>query len=294
MGSEAAGLPISYFVANPSSVTYLSPERPIQGSTKECDNYCVNSTISNQVWSFAVPNASQAEPFTCADSYNNYGYGLDGELPDYLKVTTIPAAITNYEGRDVTYLSGSSDVCDAPFMTEFDCMNGQCEPEDGGLDTSCEAEQQGWCRMARLHAFSQYVHYFYGEGHAVNHKLTEVPYVGHSGCGMFQSSQFASAALYPSLYKASLSKQKKVKAQITVGDFSYSCVSDNKQDGCDTSDSLQGQRKTGPGSVLMGGGTDVDAAFQWQIDHAGGGDFLVLRESGTDAYNDYIWDVRQS
>ena len=39
----------------------------------------------------------------------------------------------------------------------------------------------------------------------------------------------------------------------------------------------------------MGGGTDVDAAFAWQIARAGGGDFLVLRESGTDAYNEYIF-----
>jgi len=41
----------------------------------------------------------------------------------------------------------------------------------------------------------------------------------------------------------------------------------------------------------MGGGSDVDAAFQWQIDRAGGGDFVVLRESGTDAYNSYIWGL---
>ena len=43
-----------------------------------------------------------------------------------------------------------------------------------------------------------------------------------------------------------------------------------------------------PGLVLMGGGTDVDAAFQWMCGRAGGGDFLVIRTSGTDAYNPYI------
>ena len=32
-----------------------------------------------------------------------------------------------------------------------------------------------------------------------------------------------------------------------------------------------------PGLVLMGGGTDVDAAFQWMCQRAGGGDFLVGR-----------------
>ena len=43
-----------------------------------------------------------------------------------------------------------------------------------------------------------------------------------------------------------------------------------------------------PGLVLMGGGTDVDAAFQWMCQRAGGGDFLVIRTSGTGAYNPYI------
>ena len=43
-----------------------------------------------------------------------------------------------------------------------------------------------------------------------------------------------------------------------------------------------------PGLVLMGGGTDVDAAFQWMCGRAGGGDFLVIRTTGTDAYNPYI------
>ncbi|HKW35046.1 MAG TPA: cyanophycinase [Candidatus Acidoferrum sp.] len=45
---------------------------------------------------------------------------------------------------------------------------------------------------------------------------------------------------------------------------------------------------TTPGTVLMGGGTDVDAAFQRMCQRSGGGDFLVIRATGTDAYNPYI------
>src|SRR5260370_27828083 len=45
---------------------------------------------------------------------------------------------------------------------------------------------------------------------------------------------------------------------------------------------------TTPGTVLMGGGTDVDAAFQWMCQRSGGGDFLVIRATGTDACNPYI------
>jgi len=45
---------------------------------------------------------------------------------------------------------------------------------------------------------------------------------------------------------------------------------------------------TTAGTVLMGGGTDVDEAFQWMCQRSGGGDFLVIRATGTDAYNPYI------
>ncbi|HEX8618930.1 MAG TPA: peptidase, partial [Thermoanaerobaculia bacterium] len=42
---------------------------------------------------------------------------------------------------------------------------------------------------------------------------------------------------------------------------------------------------TSAGTVLMGGGSDVAAAFQWMIGKSGGGDFVVIRATGTDAYN---------
>ena len=50
-------------------------------------------------------------------------------------------------------------------------------------------------------------------------------------------------------------------------------------------------RSTTAGQLLMGGGTDVDAAFQWMIGKAGGGDFVVIRATGTDAYNPYIYGL---
>jgi cyanophycinase len=43
-----------------------------------------------------------------------------------------------------------------------------------------------------------------------------------------------------------------------------------------------------PGYALMGGGTDLDDAFRWLCDRSGGGDFLVLRATGSDDYNPYI------
>ena len=45
------------------------------------------------------------------------------------------------------------------------------------------------------------------------------------------------------------------------------------------------------GTVLMGGGADVDAAFSWMINKSGGGDFVVIRATGTNAYNGYIYGL---
>lgn len=45
------------------------------------------------------------------------------------------------------------------------------------------------------------------------------------------------------------------------------------------------------GLGLMGGGTDVDALFTWMGDLAPGGDFVVIRASGADGYNQYVYDL---
>ncbi len=45
------------------------------------------------------------------------------------------------------------------------------------------------------------------------------------------------------------------------------------------------------GTVLMGGGTDVDAAFKWMIQKSAGGDFVIIRAAGTNAYNSYVYGL---
>lgn len=49
-----------------------------------------------------------------------------------------------------------------------------------------------------------------------------------------------------------------------------------------------------PSLVIMGGGPDVDSAFRWMIQRAGvrpgtGGRFVIIRATGTDAYNPYLF-----
>lgn len=48
------------------------------------------------------------------------------------------------------------------------------------------------------------------------------------------------------------------------------------------------------GQVYMGGSTDVDEAFKWMINKANGGDFLILRATGSDGYNQYVYDLANS
>ena len=45
------------------------------------------------------------------------------------------------------------------------------------------------------------------------------------------------------------------------------------------------------GLILMGGGLDVDAAIKWFLQRAGGGDVVVIRATGADGYNQYMFDM---
>jgi len=61
----------------------------------------------------------------------------------------------------------------------------------------------------------------------------------------------------------------------------------------DANAAVQPLAPTAPSLVLMGGGPDVDEAFRWMITRAGirpgtGGRFVVIRATGTEAYNPYI------
>ena len=54
-----------------------------------------------------------------------------------------------------------------------------------------------------------------------------------------------------------------------------------------------------PSTVIMGGGPDVDSAFRWMIERSGvrpgtGGRFVIIRASGTEAYNPYIYYSNQA
>jgi cyanophycinase len=47
--------------------------------------------------------------------------------------------------------------------------------------------------------------------------------------------------------------------------------------------------ETKPGFLLAGGGRDIKAAARWMVEKSGGGDFVILRASGGDGYQDYLY-----
>jgi cyanophycinase-like exopeptidase len=59
--------------------------------------------------------------------------------------------------------------------------------------------------------------------------------------------------------------------------------------GSDVDRSLPAPRRAG--AALMGGEADVDGAFRWLVRRAGGGDFVVIRASGSDDYQSYVFDT---
>jgi cyanophycinase len=48
------------------------------------------------------------------------------------------------------------------------------------------------------------------------------------------------------------------------------------------------QTKPIAGIAMMGGGPDLDEAFRWLCNKGNGGDFLIVRARGDDAYNSYV------
>lgn len=72
--------------------------------------------------------------------------------------------------------------------------------------------------------------------------------------------------------------------------YEYFSVGDPKT----TPSIVSSDKATTPSYVIMGGGPDVDQAFQWMIQRAGikpgkGGRFVIIRARGTEAYNPYIY-----
>lgn len=56
-----------------------------------------------------------------------------------------------------------------------------------------------------------------------------------------------------------------------------------------TGDAGNSNAQPEPGIVLMGGASEHDEAMKWFLQQANGGDVVVIRASGSDGYNDYLF-----
>jgi hypothetical protein len=61
-----------------------------------------------------------------------------------------------------------------------------------------------------------------------------------------------------------------------MGCFAISASAGKKYSYFRVGNATDAATSTTPGTVLMGGGTDVDAAFVWMCGRSGNGDFLVM------------------
>lgn len=124
---ESIPVPITYVVANPSSYSYLDPERP--------------SGANNELRSF-----SDARNCT---TYDNWPYGLK-KRSGYTAKIPDDQLKKQLASRPVTYLLGELDILPL-----------------GGFDSSCPAMAQGPTRLARGQAFGAYVKAKYNAQHQV-------------------------------------------------------------------------------------------------------------------------------
>jgi hypothetical protein len=109
-------------------------------------------------------------PFQSAScpNFNRWKYGWIG-APGYARESSPAAYEKTYALRDVIYLLGTGDT----------------DPNHPALDKSCAGEAEGPNRYARGLAYVRYMRMRHSEG--LNHRLWEVPGIGHDGDKMLTS-----------------------------------------------------------------------------------------------------------
>lgn len=150
------GVHVRYVVGQPSTHTYLTPER-------------VDPTDRTRR-SFRVPPPDE---IAACPGYDQYGTGLQGlEAWGYLAAVGAEGMRERYGRRDVIYLHGIEDS----------------DPEDSQLARGCGAMMQGAHRLERGITYYNHIHHVYGAGNH-SHRIAFVARVGHDHAGMWASEQ---------------------------------------------------------------------------------------------------------
>jgi pimeloyl-ACP methyl ester carboxylesterase len=117
---------------------------------------------------FSTERPEQTIAASCP-GYNDWKYGMESR-PPYLAVPTSAALEKGYVARRVIYLLGTDDT----------------NPNHPALDKSCMAESQGPYRYARGHSYFAAMQA--RDANTPNHRLWDVPGVGHNGDRMLTSA----------------------------------------------------------------------------------------------------------
>jgi pimeloyl-ACP methyl ester carboxylesterase len=127
--------------------------------------YVVANPSSYAYFDWQRPEPSIAE--SCP-KYNKWKYGME-RRPPYLAKSTADELERRYVSRQVIYLLGALDV----------------DPDHAQLDKKCMAEAQGPTRYARGHSYARAMAARHNG--TPNHRVWDVPGVGHDGPKMFTS-----------------------------------------------------------------------------------------------------------
>ena len=126
------GVDVKYIIANPSSYVYFTDERVYPGTM---DTFLE----PHPLWSSLCPDPDCCpdDPDPCPFTYDEYIYGLSGDLNTYVGDVVddigIPGIMTRYADKKVTILLGRLDK----------------NPCDSSLDKSCGANLEGRYRLER-------------------------------------------------------------------------------------------------------------------------------------------------
>ena len=132
-------------------------------------NIAIRYVVANPS-SYAYFSAERPEPQIAAacPGYNDWKYGMEAR-PPYLASLSPAELEQRYVARQVIYLLGTRDT----------------DPNHPALDKSCMAEAQGPYRYLRGHSYAAAM--AARDGGMPNHRLWDVPDVGHDGDRMLTS-----------------------------------------------------------------------------------------------------------
>ena len=165
------GVLMKYVIANPSSYVYFSDERVFPGT--------MDAFVTPVPAFFSLcpdPDCCPDDPGLCPITYDDYIYGLGGNLNGYWQEVIDDIGIEEvkfrYKNKSVAYLLGRLDT-------------NSC---DAALDKSCGALLEGRNRLERGLIYFNYIGHALGESVYDNHYLVTIENAYHSSNKAWKSN----------------------------------------------------------------------------------------------------------